>query len=61
MINKYSFGKYVPEPSIASNTYSPIVAKDPGASFTGNTVALNETLVESIPPFSVPPSSLTVT
>ena len=31
-----------------------------GGSLTGLTVALNETVVESIPPFKTPPSSLTV-
>ena len=40
--------------------YSPIVLKLEGASLTGKTSALNDTTVASIPPPSVPPSSLTV-
>ena len=40
--------------------YSPIILKLEGASLTGKTSALNDTTVESIPPPSVPPSSLTV-
>ena len=40
--------------------YSPTVLNVEGASLTGIIVALNETLVESIPPPTVPPSSLTV-
>ena len=41
--------------------YSPIEPKSEGGSFTGLTVALNDTDVESIPPFKTPPSSFTVT
>ena len=40
--------------------YSPTVLKLAGASLTGNTSALNETTVESTPPPTIPPSSLTV-